>query len=436
MKHRDDKIARAAHIKARTEGTSNEISFSVLDAAKYAVDNKRQRFSFHEFVSNRAARRETSSDVSRETSEGSPSKASRIRRAQEGSRKQMREAKVARVSRKPSQHSAQHAAAKQKQLSTKRISLEEEVARRKARRRMGRIAALSTVAVITMVFVAIGVWIWHVDVTEQQGYEAMLIDSIELVSQADDVILQIDGIVNDPFSDDSKKSKQSTLSEIPGCLDVLEQADVKAREASDGLKDPTVKDIANQTVISIVARQAMMQQASELLDASLQVDEAEQQCQDIWSVVLDADDVTNEASKLVEADDPAGSKEKTQQANRLFTDSLAQLKTFQAEHAEVDLSVATAYIEKRIEAAGYAIAADDALIDRNKEEALVQNDWYNEAETEAATLAMKLPSDVDKLFHDAYSEQYSSLIKAYTAKRAEAGASDAVIRDYLGAQGK
>ena len=176
MKHRDDKIARAAHIKARTEGTSNEISFSVLDAAKYAVDNKRQRFSFREFVSNRAARRETSSDVSRETSEGSPSKASRIRQAQEGSRKQMREAKVARVSRKPSQHSAQHAAAKQKQLSTKRISLEEEVARRKARRRMGRIAALSTVAAMTMVFVAIGVWIWHVDVTEQQRYEAMLMD--------------------------------------------------------------------------------------------------------------------------------------------------------------------------------------------------------------------------------------------------------------------
>ena len=264
----------------------------------------------------------------------------------------------------------------------------------------------------------------------------MLMDSIELVSQADDVILQIDDIVNDPFSDDSKKSKQSTLSEIPGCLDVLEQADVKAREASNGLKDPTVKDIANQAVISIDARQAMMQQASELLDASLQVDEAAQQCQDIWSVVLDANDVTHEASKLVEADDPAGSKEKTQQANRLFTDSLAQLKTFQAEHAEVDLSVATAYIEKRIEAAGYAIAADDALIDRNKEEALVQNDWYNEAETEAATLAMKLPSDMDKLFHDAYSEQYSSLIKAYTAKRAEAGTSDAVIRDYLGAQGK
>ena len=75
-------------------------------------------------------------------------------------------------------------------------------------------------------------------------------------------------------------------------------------------------------------------------------------------------------------------------------------------------------------------------MERNKEEALAQNDLYNKAETEAATLASKLPSDMEKPFHDAYSERWSDLIKSYAAKRAEAGTSDAVIRDYLGAQGK
>ena len=34
----EDKITRAAHIKKHTRGTSNEISFSVLDAAKNALD--------------------------------------------------------------------------------------------------------------------------------------------------------------------------------------------------------------------------------------------------------------------------------------------------------------------------------------------------------------------------------------------------------------
>ena len=53
MRRRDDKIARAAHIKERTHGTSNEISFSVLDAAKYKETT--QRFSLRDLL---AARRD------------------------------------------------------------------------------------------------------------------------------------------------------------------------------------------------------------------------------------------------------------------------------------------------------------------------------------------------------------------------------------------
>lgn len=40
MAKRIDKVAKAAHIKRNTEGTSNEISFSVLDAAKNSLDGE------------------------------------------------------------------------------------------------------------------------------------------------------------------------------------------------------------------------------------------------------------------------------------------------------------------------------------------------------------------------------------------------------------
>ena len=72
MRRRDDKIARAAHIKERTHGTSNEISFSVLDAAKYKETT--QRFSLRDLLANRrdtdtqSVSRETGEHVSRETS--------------------------------------------------------------------------------------------------------------------------------------------------------------------------------------------------------------------------------------------------------------------------------------------------------------------------------------------------------------------------------
>ena len=38
MGKRNDKLGRAAHIKRHTVGTSNEISFSVLDAAKNELE--------------------------------------------------------------------------------------------------------------------------------------------------------------------------------------------------------------------------------------------------------------------------------------------------------------------------------------------------------------------------------------------------------------
>ena len=65
MRRRDDKIARAAHIKERTHGTSNEISFSVLDAAKYKETT--QRFSLRDLLADR--RDMNTQSVSRETGE-------------------------------------------------------------------------------------------------------------------------------------------------------------------------------------------------------------------------------------------------------------------------------------------------------------------------------------------------------------------------------
>lgn len=441
MKHRDDKIARAAHIKARTEGTSNEISFSVLDAAKYAIDNERRRFSLSEAIESRQVRRAETLDVSRETSETEPTKRSRHSIKRKTASESDSEAKPKRSTRnrrsikKASEH-ARRGGSHEKRVEGKRVSLEEEIARRKSRRRLGRIAALSVVFVTSLVIIAVAVWAWHVDTTEQQSYEAQLMRSLEMISRADDEVLRCDAIIDDPFSSENKQLKQSVLDEVSDTQDLLEDADTQARQASDSLKDPVVKNIANQTVISVSARQTMLQQAVTLVSASAETDAAAQECKEIWSKVLNADDVTHEASKLVEADDPASSKEKTLQAKNMFEESLSMLQAFQEKHSEVDLSAAVAYVQKRVEAAEYAVAADDALLDRNKEEAIAQNDLYNQAESDAAAIAAKFPSDTDQLFHDAYSKQNADLLKAYAAKRAEAGTSDAVIRDYLGAQGK
>ena len=439
MKRKDDKLARAAHIKARTEGTSNEISFSVLDAAKYAMDNNRRRFSAADFLPRRKRTDDDVVDVSRETSTTQKSERSH-EVVKEPPRKKRSHHLLPSKSRRKSVHAsveANRSAAPPKQPpSAKRLSIEEEIARRKARRRRGRIVAGATVVVVSLCIVAVGVWVWHTETTEQQGYESELMQSLQLISQADETILQLDEVVDDPFSDENRQKADTVSGAAQQAAKLLSDADEQARNASELLKDPVVKDVANQAVASVAARQAMLQNGMQLVKASGDAAEAAQACEAAWSKVLEADDKTHEASKLVENDDAAASKEKTLEAKNLFEEAEGEIKALQAAHSDVDLSSFVSYIDKRLEAVGYAVATDDALADRNKEEAVAQNDSYNKAESEAATLAAKLPSDAAQLFHDAYSKQWADTIKMYASKRAEAGTSDAVIRDYLGAQGK
>lgn len=199
MRRRDDKIARAAHIKERTHGTSNEISFSVLDAAKYKETT--QRFSLRDLLADRrdtntqSVSRETGEHVSRETSNhralaGSHAAESGARRRRSGVWFKRKSAKQA-TQRNKATHASGYSeeASSQTPAGAKRMSIEQEIARRKARRRKGRIAAVSVVVAASLVIVSVGVWAWHCQVTEQQGYESELMDALRLVSEADETIL-------------------------------------------------------------------------------------------------------------------------------------------------------------------------------------------------------------------------------------------------------
>ena len=445
MRRRDDKIARAAHIKARTHGTSNEISFSVLDAAKYKETT--QRFSLRDLLAGRidarahSVSRETGEHVSRETSKhgtltGSHVAEGTARKRRSGFKFKSKTAKQAR--RKRAAHSAGYVekSASQTPAAAKRMSLEQEIARRKARRRKGRIVAVSTVVAASLAIVSVGVWAWHCRVTEQQGYESELMDALGLVSEADETILQIDAIVDNPFAEESDGKRQEVISSVEQTKQLLADADVRARNVSEKLSDPSVREVANQTVISISARQGMIAQGMQLVEASEDAEQEAKECDAAWQVVLDADAQVREATKLAGRNEVDASKEHTVEAKRLFSDGRKQLEALQAECSTADFSKLIEYVEKRIDAMDLAVQSDEALSEKNKEEAIARNDAYNAAEEEAATMAASLPSDPKQLIKDAYFAAWAEVIKTYAGQRATAGTSDAVIRDYLGAQGK
>ena len=152
--------------------------------------------------------------------------------------------------------------------------------------------------------------------------------------------------------------------------------------------------------------------------------------------MLDADAQVREATKLAGRNEVDASKEHTLEAKETFSRSLGQLRSLQADCPTADVSPLIEYVEKRMEAMDLAVQSDEALTAKNKDEAIARNDAYNAAEEEAVTMAAALPSDPKQLVKDAYFATWAEVIRNYAGQRAAAGTSDAVIRDYLGAQGK
>ena len=419
---------------------------SVLDAAKYKETT--QRFSLRDLLADRrdaraqSVSRETGEHVSRETSKHGPSSCEQVvgddaRKRQSKLRIEKRSAKQA-VKRKKAVHASDSSekTSPKMQAAPKRMSIEQEIARRKARRRKGRIIAVSTVVAASLAIVSVGVWAWHCQVTEQQGYESELMDALRLVSEADETILQIDAIVDDPFAVESDGQRQEVYSSIEQTKGLLTNADGKARNVSEKLSDPSVREVANQTVISISARQDMIKHGMQLVEASESAELATEKCDAAWQVVLDADTQAREATKLAGQNEVDASKQRTLEAKELFSKGREQLESLQVDCPTADFTALIEYVEKRMNALDLAVQSDEALSEKNKEEAIALNDAYNAAEEEAAAMAVSLPSDPKQLIKDAYFTTWSEVIRSYGGQRAAAGTSDAVIRDYLGAQGK
>ena len=180
----------------------------------------------------------------------------------------------------------------------------------------------------------------------------------------------------------------------------------------------------------------MMAQGMQLVETSEDAEQAAKECDAAWQLVLDADAQVREATKLAGRNEVDASKEHTLEAKETFSKSLGQLKALQADYPTADVSPLIEYVEKRMEAMDLAVQSDEALAAKNKDEAIARNDAYNAAEEEAATMAAALPSDPKQLVKDAYFATWAEVIRSYAGQRAAAGTSDAVIRDYLGAQGK
>ena len=235
MGKREDKITRAAHIKRHTRGTSNEISFSVLDAAKNALEgdddglkHRPGRISLFTLPGKRKKPAPTptkerglplstggfvSVDDSGPTSKlgmiAPPSRSS-------GSTEKNPSTTLAVAPVKPKR------------------SPEEEIALRKARRRLSKWLAIAVVVVVSAGLLSAGGVYLYRDYQTQQGHVAVLDDALLLVKEADETIEKLDEVVKNPFADGSDEQRVDIQAQLEDVEGKLQDADEKARTVSTG----------------------------------------------------------------------------------------------------------------------------------------------------------------------------------------------------------
>lgn len=458
MKRKGDKLAHAAHIKRHTAGTSNEISFSVLDAARNALDEKGRagrdarlhRFGGISLFTLSARRKKPAGTPTKE--QGLPLSTGDFVSV-EPPKSQVPQ--IAYPSETPSaapsaSSSFEGPTATRPKLSEEAfekpiaqpaekppLSSEEEVARRKARRRLSKlVAAAVIVLVIGVVAVAGGGYLYH-DYQQYQDGIKSLNDTLKLVAETDEAIKGLDDFVADPFAAGSRAACEDLRSSLPEIEEKLAQADERARSLSVSLRESQGKEAAHQAVATISARNTLVDQGYQIIDAADRVYDAIDRARKAWDVLLSADALARESSELVKDTTPENVQASMAKANEsleAFEEAEASFAEARSLYPAADFAAFSDYIAKRKEALGHALASDEAILAKDKDAATEHNDAYNAADAEAAERAKGLPDDPSSPVVDAFEAEAEEFEKAYSTARLQAGAADAFIRDYLGTE--
>lgn len=454
---RTNKLSRAAHIKRNTRGTSNELSFSVLDAAKNALDEGKDipteqsrrfgRISLFTLPLGLFGHKNppTLKKEDRLPLQGAslptgalqtPSTVKPV--ASEADAPQVEASPVGAHSAALHADAVSSAPFEAARRQSGRTS-KEEIAWRKGRRRRHRVIAIALAAVLVAGAAGAGVWYLYNDNQRFQEHAQLLGRATDELASTDELVASLDEVLTDPLGEEAAAFLQDSQQAMRQGVATLQGVQGTAERAMQGFREENERGAAEHVIDAAEARQTMLTQGMAILQAADGVNENAEALQSAWDAVVDADSAARESSQMIGeggTDAINASKEKTQQALDGFSNAQQALTDFANANPDIQVDDQLSYVSKRIEAMEHALASDEALLQRDVALAQSENDAYNAADQEAASLAAALPSDPEQPVLDDFQKRIESLVEAYENARGQASSADAFLRDYLGASTK
>lgn len=485
MKLKKSKIGRAAHIKNSTIGTSNEISFSVLDAAKAAQDDeqrrsgKRPRFprpnlggiplftlgrgkkpiatptkesglplSTGEFVSADGVQATSSTPRTvpgiATDAPGAGDAAAAGGRAGNSNNSPALASSGASGAIGSTVHGGAAASARERKTpaaSTWQTPFD-EVARRKAARKKKRGIVIGVIAACAVcVAAAGGVMLYsgmqaHSEKITQLSQAADVIDEAnESVTRLNELVVKVSSTSVDQLS--SAEITQS-LDEMSADLDAAEESLLSTKQSVEEMQrafsDARDKEAVNQAIALVNARINMIDSGRDVVEAARVGVQSYEEAEEAWNRLLEADSLARDAANLVtdtSVDNVNASISKTNEAIAAFNDARDGLSALEEPYLD-DVRAYISYIDLRLEAQQFALESDQAYLNRNKEEAAAANDSYNAKDSEAVVAIREQQKDPLELVSERFSAVLDPLKASYENERAMAERSSQALNDYLG----
>lgn len=414
MKSMSKRTRNVVHIKHRTAGTSNELSFDVLEAKKNEADGGSASGECW-------ARRFRTKRIER----GAffPSQGSSSSTYAGGSVPQLYTNDAARAARN---------------IELARLPYENpaaEIVRRKKKRFRSRALSVALgVAVIAAIAFLMATEVTRY-LSDQEATLVTLKTSLQTVEEADQTIVAMDKLVATSPNWQDESDARRVLESLPEANNLLDKAYEQAKWASVSLFNSRDREAANRAVTAIAGRKEMTTQGQMILTDAIAAKEAAFCMEEAWGLLLEADTFSSQAGELVQdttTDNVNASMEASNKAIERFEQAQDLVQQAQTRYPEADVTSYAKYLEKRLRGQRAALESDAAILLMDRASAEEQAEILYNYDLEAAEIAKGFPDDPTKPVTDACNEKRAELGEKYDQARSQAASADAYLREYLG----
>ena len=440
-------LNQAGHIKSDTVGTSNEISFSVLDAAKLSMDGNSDQPSdafkgFGKISLFTLPKKKKAIATPKKDQEITLPSGDAISGEGAMSDKHTLDF-LPSIEASPSgvaQKSVLPVQSPISQPKSARVSVEDEVARRKAKRRTRKIITIASICVAVAVFAVLIGLFYQQFYQQRQSVTQQIDNALKKIQQADQPLVKMDQILSNPIDEKSFDNIDELFAELDESGKALDEATIIVNRLLSEKYIAADDETANYASAAIASRKTMLESGRILLEKAHDTEEAVGLVSSASDQIFVADSLARDAARLVSGELTEGKMLASYEKTRAAIDELAsarqKLETASELSPSAGIGVYIEYIDLRIDAFEHGMASTQALIDEDTELAVQENDAYTEADARAAAYAAQFPEDWLEPIRAAFDEESRDLIAEYESARNDAGVTDSFLRNYLGTEVK